>query len=61
VDGHTVVRINDSEEEEVPWHAVETAEEVVDELVSSTTHGLTAAEAARRCVARISQHGNTHS
>lgn len=48
-DAHTVVTIGDSAEDfEVPWHAVETAEEVVDELVSSTTNGLTQAEADRR-------------
>ena len=51
-DGHTVVTITDgADDEEVPWHAVETAEEVVEELVSSSTAGLTAAEAARRLVA----------
>lgn len=47
-DAHTVVTIGSSEEVEVPWHAVETAEEVVEELVSSTKLGLTQAEADRR-------------
>lgn len=37
------------QDSEVPWHAVETAAEVVEELVSSTTQGLSQAEAARRC------------
>lgn len=50
-DGHTVVTIMDGDDVEVPWHAVETAEEVVEELVSSTTHGLTQPEADRRWVA----------
>lgn len=49
----------DCEDVEVPWHAVETAEEVVEELASSSAEGLSQAEAARRCVCcwhRLRQH-----
>jgi hypothetical protein len=38
------------DDDEVPWHAVDSAEEVVEELASSAKRGLTKADAARRCV-----------
>ncbi len=36
------------DEDTVPWHSVPTAEEVVAELASSVTSGLSKSEAARR-------------
>jgi hypothetical protein len=40
--------MDSSDDEEVPWHAIDTPEEVVEELVSTITQGLTQSEAARR-------------
>ncbi|KAF6261592.1 cation transporting ATPase [Scenedesmus sp. NREL 46B-D3] len=44
-DGHVSV---DIEDDEVPWHAIHDAEEVVQELVSNSTEGLSIKEAQRR-------------
>ncbi|WIA43029.1 hypothetical protein OEZ86_009562 [Tetradesmus obliquus] len=44
-DGHVSV---DIEADEVPWHAIPDAEEVVQELVSNSTDGLSIKEAERR-------------